>query len=139
MNYEQFQAYLKSGAWARPSVPISKPITLGPKTFKSVWHARQYVKRLIALQTPDELFQGDDLLIIKDVIKYYPYYDMLQKADIVAFTVEPHCGSKMLTGILRVKKFGHDGRKEISVDRCFDNMGKAPKRVIRQDSYDEAA
>ena len=135
MNNDQFLMYLKSGAHRRPS--IDRPIDLGPKTFTSQYAAYRYVKRMVLLQEPDVLFQGEDLAIILDIIKRHPNWHTLQRWTFIGFTVEPHSGSKMLTGLVP-KVRGHGGRVDISIDRCFKNieMSSVTKGVYRQDDVD---
>lgn len=138
-------AYLKSGRHLRPYTPscAGKPITVGPKHFASHIAAYRYVKQLLDRQIPDVLFEGEDLEIIQAVIRRHPNWGSLQRRwTFIGFTVEPHCGAHMLTGIVP-KAHGHGGRVDISISRCF-NIDKrllhAPsvttKSVYRQDDVD---
>ena len=141
-------AYLKSGRHRKTYT--RNPITLGPKSFASHIAAYRYVKQMVLSQEPGVMFHGDDLAIILAVIKRHPGFNVwlrkfngsvdLWEQHFIGFTVRPHVGSQMLTGLVP-RDDGRPGttHHDISVDRCFNidkrllYAPKVTKSVYRQD------
>lgn len=93
--------------------------TLGSRVFSSIDDARLYVRKMLEEIPKGELIENsEDIAILTDLVKRYPYYEKeIKPREIIGFTAKDHCGSKILVVLFNCPKPNH--KRDVSINRCF--------------------